>query len=580
MTHRPLAAHALDSALAVVSGIILVRLALGGAYQIPGVYTQVTWYVFCPVTALRSLSDQHVLALLYGLAWLHALVVQIAVYQRPAGRTALQTVFWMVVIALPFLPFGIKYMSLARYTLGVNSYLLRVVPFIGLLVVLFLVNRIHFRQDNLAAGAWTCVHFLLTIVVVTISDLLPMIKSGLLFHALDYRISMVNALISRTPVLALLAAMVLAGFYISVVERHLLRQPRNVGRLSAVSVPALMALALALVIMIMRDDYQRYRYFSYQGGIATVFFAPYDDRQLITFDENRFAITSGRQNVFYPFGRFEAEDTLRYHTARIRRMKLIEGLDYYQLTRIMSVLAHGPRDTIVYRMLRPVLAGRGYRIPGPVRAWAELIERRYGSTGGDITVTGWMHVNGRPPAGAEFIVNRVGQEPGTGRRDVSPVWQDGIDADGGFGFSCYSGAEPGAVYFQVDLSVPDSVMGSNLRTIKIRSPLPVFREPGHHRLDTFDITIARQGTASYRKGLAVVTSSRPDSFLVALPELVAVVPLRITGAVTNTGQMADVSLECLTWKLDDQSRLLFLEQLTPSRFYLGKPNGTVSISIY
>ena len=578
--HNVRVARALGGVLAVASGIALVRLALGGAFPGPAVYARFAWYLFYPVTALRSLNDQTVLILLYGLVWLYIMLIQTVVHRRPFGPALGQTVLWMVLVALPFVPFGVKYVSLARFTPGVASYLLRFAPFIGLLVVLFLANRIFFQLTPLAAGAWACVNFLLAVVVVTLSDLLPMIKSGLLFQALDYRISLISTLISRTPVLAMLAAMVLAGFYVSVLERHLLRVPRDVGRLSAVSVPAFMALAVALVIVIMRDDYRRYRYFNYRGGIATVFFAPYDDRQLITFDDNRFAITNGRQNVFYPFGRFDAGDTLRHHAARIRRMKIIEGLDYYRLGRIMFVLAYGPRDTVVYQTLRPVISGRGYRIPDQVRVWAEMIDRRYGSDAAEITVFGWMHVNGSPPVGTEFIVNRIEWDPETGRKHASPVWQDVIAADGGFDFSCAGGADTDTGYFRLDFSVPDSVFGSNLRTIKVRSPLPVFRRPGQYRLDTFDIVFAREGAPSFRKTLAVATSARTDSFLISLPELVAVMPLRISGAVSATGQMVDVALECLTWKLDGQSRSRFMEQLDPSRFYLREPDGNVSISIY
>lgn len=526
------------------------------------------------------MSDQFVLAVFYLLLWLYILVVQVVVYQRPVGRTVLGTLVWMTVLALPFLPFGIRYVSLARYTSGISSYTLRILPFAGLLVSFFLVNRLHFKQNHLVAGAWACVNFLLLVVVVTMADLLPMIKSGLLFHALGYRISIANTFISRMPVLALFAAMALAGFYMSVFERHFLRVPRETNRLGAVSVPAFMVLALMLVIVIMRDDYQRYRYFHYQGGITTVFFAPYDDRQMITFDENRFAIVNGRQSVFYPFGRFSTQDTLRHHAENVLRMKLIEGLDYYRLARIVTVLAHGPRDTIVYKRLRPVITGSSYRIPEQLRIWARFLDQRYASDSSDISVTGWVRVNGSPLAGTEFIVNKVNRTSGSDRKDAVPVWQDRTDTEGRFDFTCYKDAGSDTGYFQVNFSVPDSVFGSNLRTIKVVSPLSVFRQPGRHLLDTLDIVFTRQGTASYRKSLAVATSSRPDSFLVVLPEVAAIVPLRITGAVNNTGEMADVLLECLTWRLDEQSRLSFLEQLNPSRFYLSEPDGDVMISIY
>ncbi|UCG29978.1 MAG: hypothetical protein JSV53_10835 [candidate division WOR-3 bacterium] len=535
------------------------------------------WYILYPVLYLRNVSDQSIYILIYVLLWSYILITKVVVYDASLGRTVLKMLFWMGVLALPFLPFGIEYMSLARYATRITSYALRLLPFIGLLVWLFLINRFFFRQNYLVAGAWAFVNFLLIIIIITLADLLPMLKSRILFHALGYRASLANTFLSTMPVRALLLSMALAVFYMFVFERQFLRASRGEHSRVNVLTPLFVSIALFLVLMIIRDDFRRYRYFNYQGGIATVYFAAYDDRQMLSFDQNQFTLASGRQSIFYPFGRFNVRDTLRKHAEEILRMKLIEGLDYYRLARIIMIVAHGPRDTVIYQKLRPVMNGRRYRTPEHFAFWAEYLDRRYGSPDNDMIVMGWVRINGKPLARVEFIVNKVSFAE---RRNAEPVWHGHTDANGRFEFSCYKDVELDSGYFQVNLSLPDTMIGKDLQSLKVIHPLPVFSGSGKYILDTLNIEFGRRGQVSYRKGLTVQTSSQTDSFLLFIPDIETGTPVRLVGSVVESGRVDNFQMEYTPVEMDTFEQILFIEQMKTSRFYLKEAEGELVISIY
>jgi hypothetical protein len=561
----------------IAFGFLLFRLILGPKFQYPALYMRAVWLVLYPVHYLRNYTDQTIYILFYVLVWSYILITMVVVYEAPLRKTILKMLFWMGVLALPFIPFGIQYMSLANYMTGISSYVLRLLPFIGLLVWLFLVNRFFFRQNYLVAGAWAFVNFLFVIVVVTLTDLLPMLKSRILLHALGYRISLANTFVSRMPVPALLISIVLAVFFVFVFERQFLRVPRTENPRLSLLTPVSACIALFLVLMILRDDFRRYRYFNYQGGIATVYFAAYDDRQILSFDQHEFTLNRCRQNVFYPFGRFNVRDTVRRHAEDILGMKLIEGLDYYRLSRIVKILAHGPRDSVVYRRLQPVIEGRRYQVPEQFEYWAEYLARRYGSPDNDITVTGWVRINGMPLARTEFIVNRVsfGQ-----RKIVEPVWQDYTNASGRFEFSCYKDIELDNGYFQVNFSLPDTTIGNDLQNLKIVNLLPVFSSPGNYALDTLDIALTRRGSASYGKSISIQTSSKLDSFLLSMPEIRANAPIIMTASVAKSGMIENIMLTHFPSEIDTSARLSWLEQIKASRFYVRGSDSNVRINIY
>ncbi len=575
--HKTKLSVILKCTFGIAFGFLLFRLTLGPAFQYPALYMQYVWYLLYPVQYMRNFTNQSIYILFYVLLCSYILITNVLVYEAPLGKTVLKMLLWMGVLALPFLPFGIEYMSLSRYATRITSYTLRLLPFIGLLAWLFLVNRFFFRQNYLVAGAWAFVNFLLIIVVITLADLLPMLKTRMLFSALGYRASLANTFLSTTPVIALLVAIALAVFYVFVFDRQFLRDPRAQNKRSNVLTPVFLSIALFLVLMIIRDDFRRYRYFNYQGGIATVYFAAYDDRQMLSFDQNKFTLSSGRQSVFYPFGRFNVRDTLRKHSEEILRMKIIEGLDYYRLERIITVIAHGPRDTVIYKRLRPVIAGRRYRIPEEFSVWAAYLDKRYSSPDNDIVVTGWVRINGRPLGRTEFIVNRVSREE---KRAVVPVWHDYTDVNGRFEFSCYRDIESDNAYFQLNFSLPDTMIGKNVQSLRVIHALPVFFKPGEYALDTLNIEFTRQRRPSYRKGLTVKTSSEPDSFLLSLPDIETGFQVRLVGAILESGELGDAKIEDALPEMDSSMQFMFIEQMKSSRFYMKDGNGEAAISLY
>jgi hypothetical protein len=558
-------------------GFLLFRLMLGPEFHYPSLYIRYVWYLLYPVQYMRSFTDQSIYILFYVLICSYILLANVVVYEAPLGKTVLKLLLWMGVLALPFLPFGIEYMSLSRYATRITSYALRVIPFVGLLTWLFLINRYFFRQNYLVSGTWAFANFLLIVVVITLADLLPILKTRMFFSALGYSASLANTFLSTTPVVALLVIIALAVFFVFVFDRQFLNAPRVQNKRSNVLTPLFVSIALFLVLMIIRDDFRRYRYFNYQGGIATVYFAAYDDRQLFSFDQNKFSLSSGRQSVFYPFGRFNVRDTLRRHAEEILRMKIIEGLDYYRLARIMAIIAYGPRDTVVYKQLRPVITGARYKIPEEFSVWAGYLDKRYSSPSNDIVVTGWARVNGNPMSGVEFIVNRVSREE---KRAVLPVWYDYTDSNGKFIFSCYKDIGSDGAYYQLNFSLPDTMIGRKIGVLTVANVVPVFSAPGKYTLDTVSIDFVRQEYPSYRKGLIVQTSSGLDSVKIFLPYTDSMVQVKLVGTVSESGELEDGQLEYLYPEMDSSARLLFVEHLRSSRFYLKETDAEAAITIY
>lgn len=569
-------ANLINLIFGIIFGTLILRLALGPAFNYPALYTHVVWIVLYPVNILRGLGNDYVYVLFYALFWLYVFTIRIVILEAPFGKTLVKTLIWIPLMALPFLPFGIEYFSLARYITSIDSYLVRLLPFIGLLILLFLVNRLYFDQNYLFAGVWALVNFLLVIVIITLSDLLPLIKSQFFFHALGYRFSLANNFISGSPVLTLLIIMALSFFYISIFERQFLRLPFRKTTFISIITPIGILVALSFVLMIMRDDFRRYRYFDYQEGISTVYFTKYDDRQTLAFDEARFALSSGRYSVFYPFGKFNIQDTLRQHAEDILRMRIIEGLDYYRLERIMKILAHGPRDEDIYKRLQGVIEGERYLLPETFKFWVTYVERRYKAPVNDIVVTGWMMLNGRPLENTEFFVNKISPN---NRRRIEPIWQGSTDQRGRFQFTCYKDVESDDTSFGLLFLVSDKLIGKNVGYLKVVHPMPGFSEPGDYVLDTFRIRVEHAGEEGFLNSLSVKTSSAVDSFSLLLPRLDPDASVRFTGSVPISGMVDEVVFDHQP-SMNDTVRLEeMIERVRGSEFYLKDSVGTVEIQI-
>ena len=568
-------ANLLNIIAGIVFGVLIFRLALGPSYNYPALYARFVWIMLYPVSVLRGLGNDYIYVLFYTLFWLYVFAVRIVILEAPFRKTLMKTLLWMPLVAIPFLPFGIEYFSLARYLTSISSYLLRLLPFVGLLGLLFLANRFYFDQKYLFAGVWALVNFLLVIVVITLADLLPIIKSQFFFHALGYRFALANDYISGTPLIAMLSIVCLAVFYISIFERQFLRLPFKKPTLVSIITPFGILVALSLLLMIMRDDFRRYRFFDYQGGIATIYFAAYDDRQTLTFDDARFTLSSSRYSVFYPFGKFNIRDTLDRHVEDIMRMKIIEGLDYYRLERIMKILAHGPRDEVIYSKIQRLVKQGGYLLPEAFRGWVTYIERRYGVPAADITVTGWMVVNGRPLAATEFFVNKISPR---NIRTVEPIWQGITDQEGKFHFTCYKDAELDDIRFGISFLPSEKLIGKDVGHVEVEHPIPVFSEPADYVLDTFKIQTTTSNGQSVLNSLSVRTSSRADSFSLFLPNLEPGASLSFAASVSSTGSIDGIIID--HQPLIDTMRLeSMIERLKDSRLYLRDSISTVEIQM-
>ncbi len=560
----------------ILFGVLVFRLVLGPNYNYPALYTRFVWFVLFPIHILREYNNISISVLFYSLFWLYVLAVKIVVLNAPFGKTLLKTIMWMVLVSLPFIPFGVAYFSLALYMTTITSYLVRLLPFLALLVVLLLANRFYFNQRYIFAGIWTIVNFLLVVVVTTLSDLLPIIKSQIFFHALGYRLSIMNDFVSGSPLLAFLLVICLAVFYVFIFESQFLRLPFRRPSLISIITPAGILVALMLILVIMRDDFRRYRYFDYQGGIATVYFAKYDDRQVLSFDGTRITLSRSRYSVFYPFGKFNIRDTLRQHAADILRMKMIEGLDYYRLERISKIIAYGPRDDSISTGLRSVLDKQTHRLPEEFKSIAESIERRYSAPPNDIVVRGSVVINGRPLQYTEYLVNKITR---VDRRAVEPIWQDKTDGQGGFRFTCYKDAELDSVYFQMIFLLPNKLIGKNMDYLKISNPVPVFSKSGTYLLDTVRLVVRVADKAVSFRELKIRTSSPVDSFVLYLPPTESGVAIHVTGSVPEPGVTDAVVFDRQPPLSDTLLLNDIMERLRGSRFYLKELPGTVEFQI-
>ena len=577
MVYSKKLANLLNIIFGIVFGVLIFRLALGPSYNDPALYTHFVWIVLYPVSILRGLGNDYINILFYTLFWLYVLTVRIVILEAPFGKTLVKTLVWMPLMAIPFLPFGIEYFSLARYITSISSYLLRLLPFIGLLGLLFLANRFYFDQKYLFAGVWALVNFLLVIIVITVADLLPIIKSQFFFHALGYRFALANDFISQTPLLALLSLICLSIFYVSIFERQFLRLPFRKPTLISIITPVGILVALSFMMMIMRDDFRRYRYFDYQGGISTVYFATYDDRQTLAFDDARFTLSSGRYSVFYPFGRFNIRDTLDRHVEDIMRMKIIEGLDYYRLERIMKILAHGPRDTVIYNKLQRLAGGGRYLLPEVFKSWVRYVEHRYNMPANDITVTGWITLNSRPLENTQFFVNKISH---TNLRSVEPIWQGITDQRGKFQFTCYRNVEMDDVYFGIIFLASEKLISKNVGYVKVVHPIPAFSEPNDYVLDTLRIQTTAAGEQRTIKSLSIRASSQADSFSLVLPYLGPGASVNLTASVSSTGIIEGIIIDHQPPLTDTVLVETMIERLRDSRFFLQDSVSTVEIQIH
>jgi hypothetical protein len=256
-------------------------------------------------------------------------------------------------------------------------------------------------------------------------------------------------------------------------------------------------------------------------------------------------------------------------------MKIIEGLDYYRLERIVKILAHGPRDAEIYSKFKRLTEGERYRIPEQFRTWTEYLRRRYTTSDDDIVVGGWIVLNGVPLEHVEFFVNKVTT---AGRKFVEPIWQGKTAGDGGFEFECYKKGDSDSLYFQVLFLLHDELIGRSVDFLKVINPLPVFVQPGKYFPDTLRIAVSQHGEEPNLKLLHVQTFVVPDSFFLFLPYVEQSKPVRLTGAVASSGEIQDIVMDYDDHETDT-AMFWKIERLKNSRIFLKDSVGEVEIQV-
>jgi hypothetical protein len=257
-------------------------------------------------------------------------------------------------------------------------------------------------------------------------------------------------------------------------------------------------------------------------------------------------------------------------------MKIIEGLDYYRLERIMKILAYGPRDRVIFDKIRRLIRGGRYRLPEGFKFWTRYLEHRYNVPANDINVTGWIRVNGRPLEETEFFVNKISPRD---MRSVEPIWQGITDKGGKFQFTCYSDVELDDIRFGVVFLVSEKLIGKNMGYVKVGHPIPVFSEPDDYVLDTFMIQTMTSHEQSMLKSLSVRTSSLVDSFFLLLPYLEPGASVNLTASVSSTGSIDGIIIDHQPSVADTVLLEEMIERLKDSRLFLEDSISTVEIQI-
>ena len=207
---------------------------------------------------------------------------------------------------------------------------------------------------------------------------------------------------------------------------------------------------------------------------------------MIWFRDGQVELLSGDFKVLYPFGKFNLRDTLRQHAKQLRKMAIIEGVDYYRLERILRVLQNGSRDTLTYNALYNVMDGRTYILPDNLRNLISGVKTRYREGTKELNVIGWITLNNEPLGNVDFYVNKR-KSSGSER-----IWKDKVDSNGKFEFNCFKG--PDVLSFYIYFIVPDTIIGSKIEYIRFTNLPNNFYESGNYILDTIKIEIKKSET--------------------------------------------------------------------------------------
>ena len=525
-------ADTLTVVYSIVIGVLMLRLILGP--QAITIYASLIWALLYPVILLRYFSTTIVFTMLYLVIWSYIILRNIFVYKYSALSTCLWTAIWMLLVAAPFIPFGIHYFSLLRYSFQIYSNLVRIIPFASFFIVLVIVNYFYFRQRLSTSILWAMGLSMATIFMITLSDLLPVLTNQPFFYILQYRMSFINAVVIKVPIIAQLLLICGACLVLVVFDKNFIAETRKKSVAFRLILPSGVTIVMLLFMALLQNDYNRYHDFDYSEGLATVFLSHYDNQEIIWFDGRQVRLWPGNFKLLYPFGKYDLADTLEQHAEELGRMTIIEGMHLYKLQRILKVLAYGPRDTVIYNALGHIIEQRVYRVPTYLETLLTMIKARFAGENKEIMVRGWVTLNNAPCANIVFCVNRWFDR---GNLHFERVWKGTTDTNGGFEFSCFGGDEQTTLYFQVYFMVPIVSKGNGLDHISISNIPHEFKTPGTFVLDTIKIELAWSDLAQDLREIIIDPNVPLDSFKLVLPDLGYGKRIAIDGAVSKSGRV-------------------------------------------
>ena len=259
-------------------------------------------------------------------------------------------------------------------------------------------------------------------------------------------------------------------------------------------------------------------------------------------------------------------------------MAIIEGLSYYRLTRILSILANGPRDTVMYDALQSMINGNRYKYSPFVAGLLDYVRERYSGDNAEISVAGSISVNGTPLSRIDFFVNRhiVSTLEYSDR-----VWMAKTDAKGRFHFTCYRGDSPVVQYFHVYFMLPDTLIGTNIEYLKITNIPGNFSAAGTYMLEPIAITVKQAETTQDVRKLTLYPEAPLDSFALRLPLVTDTIAVSVYGEVRRTGRYAinDVAFYTASGAPADRVVGMVRDRARTWRFYNQTDSMTLELYI-
>jgi hypothetical protein len=554
-----------------------MRLVLGS--QTLTIYASLIWSLLYPVILLRYLNTNTVFASLYIVFWSYIVLKNIFVYRYSALSTCLWTLVWMALVATPFIPFGITYFSLARYNFLIYTNIVRIIPFVSLLVLLILVNYFYFRQKLSTAIIWAMGLSMAIILVITLSDLLPALIRQPFLYALRYRFSFINTFVAKLPIIAQVLMICGAGLVLAFIDKHFIAETRKKTIAFRLILPTVITIVMFILMAFLQNDNNRYRNFDYSEGLITIFLSNYENKEIFWFDRRQVRVWPDNLKLLYPFGKYDLTDTLQSHARELGSRTIIEGMDLYKFERILKILAYGPRDTVIYDALRHIVEHRVYHVPDFFEPLLSKVRIRFTEEDKDITVKGWVTLNTKPWANITFCVNRWFEE---GNLHFERVWQDTTDINGHFEFTCFGGDIPATLYFQIYFIVPALSIDNGFERIKIVNIPHEINTTGLHILDTIKIELKPADIVQLFGELIIEPGMPLDSIDLSFPDMGYDKRIVIDGKLSGSGKLLAKSVE-VEYLSEDIKDRRFEQQLKTKlrswRFFGTGDNPVIEIRI-